>query len=49
MARKMPELRSTFLYRRVFLNQRSARFDLAMLALTDHPIVVDKGIDRGTY
>jgi glycosyltransferase involved in cell wall biosynthesis len=30
MARKMPELRSAFLYRRVFLNPRTARFDLAL-------------------
>jgi glycosyltransferase involved in cell wall biosynthesis len=30
MARKMPELRSTFLYQRVFLNRRSASFDLAL-------------------
>jgi glycosyltransferase involved in cell wall biosynthesis len=29
MTRKMPELRSAFLYRRVFLDARSARFDLA--------------------
>jgi hypothetical protein len=29
MARKMPELRRAFLYRRVFLDARSARFDLA--------------------
>jgi hypothetical protein len=30
MAAKMPELRSAFLYRRVFLNGRTARFDLAV-------------------
>jgi glycosyltransferase involved in cell wall biosynthesis len=30
MARKMPELRRTFLYQRVFLNRRSASFDLAL-------------------
>jgi glycosyltransferase involved in cell wall biosynthesis len=30
MARKMPELRRSFLYRRVFLNSRTARFDLAL-------------------
>ena len=30
MARKMPELRRTFLYRRAFLNRRSALFDLAL-------------------
>ena len=30
MARKTPELRGTFLYRRVFLNRRTARFDLAL-------------------
>ncbi len=30
MAAKMPELRRTFLHRGVFLNQRSAHFDLAM-------------------
>ncbi len=30
MARKMPELRPAFLYRRVFLDPRSARFDLAL-------------------
>ncbi len=29
MAARMPELRAAFLYRRVFLNRRSARFDLA--------------------
>lgn len=29
MARKMPELRAAFLYRRLFLDARSARFDLA--------------------
>ena len=33
MARKVPELRRTFLYRRVFLNARSARFDLALVGL----------------
>jgi glycosyltransferase involved in cell wall biosynthesis len=33
MARKMPELRSAFLYRRVFLDARSARFDLAAAGL----------------
>jgi glycosyltransferase involved in cell wall biosynthesis len=32
MARKMPELRRTLLYRRAFLNRRSARFDLAIAA-----------------
>jgi glycosyltransferase involved in cell wall biosynthesis len=31
MARKMPELRSAFLYRRIFLDRRSARFDLALV------------------
>ncbi|HUE25233.1 MAG TPA: glycosyltransferase family A protein [Solirubrobacteraceae bacterium] len=30
MARQMPELRRTFLYRRLFLNRRSASFDLAL-------------------
>jgi glycosyltransferase involved in cell wall biosynthesis len=30
MARRMPELRDAFLYRRAFLNARSARFDLAL-------------------
>ena len=30
MAAKMPELREHFLYRRVFLNRRSATFDLAV-------------------
>jgi glycosyltransferase involved in cell wall biosynthesis len=30
MAGKMPELRTTFLYRRMFLNRRSARFDLCL-------------------
>jgi glycosyltransferase involved in cell wall biosynthesis len=30
MAAKMPELREDFLYRRVFLNRRSARFDLGL-------------------
>jgi glycosyltransferase involved in cell wall biosynthesis len=30
MARKMPELRSTFLYRRTFLSTRSAQLDLAL-------------------
>jgi GT2 family glycosyltransferase len=32
MADKMPELRRRFLFRRVFLNPRSARFDLAVAA-----------------
>ena len=32
MAAKMPELRRHFLYRRAFLNQRSATFDLAIAA-----------------
>ncbi len=32
MARKMPELRRTFLYRHVFLNRRTARLDLALAA-----------------
>jgi glycosyltransferase involved in cell wall biosynthesis len=31
MAAKIPELRRTFLYRRVFLNARTARLDLALL------------------
>ena len=31
MAARMPELRRSFLYRRVFLNRRSARFDLGLL------------------
>jgi glycosyltransferase involved in cell wall biosynthesis len=30
MARRMPELREAFLHRRVFLNWRTARFDLAL-------------------
>ena len=33
MARKVPELRQTFLYRRVFLNRRTARADLALAAV----------------
>jgi glycosyltransferase involved in cell wall biosynthesis len=33
MVRRMPELRSSFLHRRVFLNRRSARLDLAVAAL----------------
>jgi glycosyltransferase involved in cell wall biosynthesis len=33
MAARMPELRRAFLYRRVFLNHRSARFDLGLLGL----------------
>jgi glycosyltransferase involved in cell wall biosynthesis len=33
MAARMPELRSAFLYRRVFLSRRSARFDLAVAGL----------------
>jgi glycosyltransferase involved in cell wall biosynthesis len=32
MARQMPELRDSFLYRRLFLNPRSARFELALAA-----------------
>lgn len=32
MARQMPELRRAFFYRRMFLNPRSARFDLAVVA-----------------
>jgi glycosyltransferase involved in cell wall biosynthesis len=32
MVRRMPELRGSFLYRRRFLNSRSARFDLAVAA-----------------
>lgn len=31
MAARMPELRRSFLYRHVFLNRRSARFDLGLL------------------
>jgi hypothetical protein len=31
MARRMPELRKAFLYRRAFLTARSARFDMALL------------------
>lgn len=33
MTRQMPELRERFLYRRVFLNPRTARLDLALLGL----------------
>jgi len=33
MAARMPELRLTFLYRRLFLNARTARFDLALAGL----------------
>jgi hypothetical protein len=33
MARQMPELRRAFLYENVFLNGRSARFDLAIAAM----------------
>ncbi len=33
MVAKMPELRGTFLYRRLFLSGRSARFDVALAAL----------------
>ena len=33
MAARMPELRRAFLYRRVFLNRRSARFDLGLAGL----------------
>lgn len=33
MTRQMPELRARFLYRRVFLNPRTARLDLALLGL----------------
>jgi glycosyltransferase involved in cell wall biosynthesis len=48
MAGQMPELRRTFLYRRVFLNRRSARFDLglvgAVLALASRsPLALASG------
>jgi glycosyltransferase involved in cell wall biosynthesis len=33
MAARMPELRREFLYRRVFLNRRTARFDLALVGV----------------
>ena len=33
MARKMPELRLTFLFRRIFLSERTASFDLAIAGL----------------
>ncbi|MEJ7786769.1 MAG: glycosyltransferase, partial [Solirubrobacteraceae bacterium] len=33
MARRIPELRETFLHRRLFLSERSARFDLAAVGL----------------
>lgn len=33
MAERVPELRRTFLYRRAFLNARSARFDVALAGL----------------
>ena len=33
LTRRIPELRDVFLFRRVFLNRRTARFDLALLGL----------------